>query len=64
MIEVWEKIRCSILFPLLVPGGRWHTVMAGPVSVARPASLVFHNLVRYPFDPPPSRAISSRLDPG
>ena len=26
-IEMWENSRCSILFHLLVPGGRWHTVI-------------------------------------
>ena len=29
-IEMWLKSRCSILFHLLVPGGRWQTVMARP----------------------------------
>ena len=32
-IEMWAKSRCSILFHLLVPGGRWQTVMAMPVRV-------------------------------
>ena len=22
---MWQNIRCSILFHLLVPGGKWHT---------------------------------------
>jgi|SRR5665647_1174563 len=29
---IWENSRCSILFHLLVPGGRWATVTASPVS--------------------------------
>ena len=31
-----------------------------PVARARAASSVFHSLVRYPLDPPPSAQISSR----
>src|SRR6266403_1070013 len=30
-----EKRRCSILFHLLVPGGRWLTVMSRPSSLIR-----------------------------
>jgi hypothetical protein len=29
-----ENKRCSILFHLLVPGGKWHTEMCKPVSSA------------------------------
>jgi len=36
-----ENSRCSILFQLDVPGGRWQTVMQRPVSVAGAASSVF-----------------------
>ena len=45
-IEMWENSRCSILFHLLVPGGRWQTVICQAGSVARAASSVFHSLVR------------------
>ena len=45
-MEMWENSRCSILFHLLVPGGRWQTVMARPVLAARAASSVFHSRVR------------------
>ena len=45
-IEMWENNRCSILFHLEVPGGKWHTVICRPVSVASAASSVFHNRVR------------------
>ena len=45
-IEMWLNSRCSILFHLLVPGGRWHTVMVSPVSSARRANSVFHSRVR------------------
>ena len=45
-IEMWENSRCSILFHLLVPGGRWHTVMVRPVAAASLASSAFHCRVR------------------
>src|ERR1700677_4122818 len=61
LIEMWENKRCSILFHLLVPGGRWHTVIARPVSAASAASSVFHCRVRYPLEPPPSALISRRV---
>jgi hypothetical protein len=35
------NIRCSILFHLLVPGGRWQTVISSPVSRANRASSTF-----------------------
>ena len=41
-----ENSRCSILFHLEVPGGKWHTVISSPVSAARAASSVFHARVR------------------
>jgi hypothetical protein len=63
-IEMWENSRCSILFHLDVPGGRWQTVICRPVSAANAASSVFHSRVRYPLDPPPSAVISSRRAPG
>jgi hypothetical protein len=49
---------------LEVPGGKWHTVTGSPVSPAKRASSVFHSRVRYPFEPPPSAVISSRVAPG
>jgi hypothetical protein len=42
-IVMWENNRCSILFHLLVPGGKWQTVIARPVSAAKSASSAFHN---------------------
>jgi len=36
-----ENSRCSILFHLEVPGGKWQTVIASPVSAARVASSLF-----------------------
>ena len=35
--------RTSILFHLLVPGGKWHTVICRPVSAASMASWSFHS---------------------
>jgi hypothetical protein len=49
-----ENSRCSILFHLLVPGGRCGTVMSRPASAANPASPVFHSRSREPLDPPES----------
>ena len=59
-IEIWLKRRCSILFHLDVPGGKWQTVIVMPVWVASSASSRFHSRSRYPLDPPPSAVISSR----
>jgi hypothetical protein len=36
-------------FHLLVPGGRWQTVMASPVSAARRASSTFQARTRHDF---------------
>src|SRR5215217_5055719 len=45
-IEMWENRRCSIRFHLEVPGGRWHTVTARPVSAASLPSSTFHSRLR------------------
>ena len=58
-----ENSRCSILFHLLVPGGRCSTVMSRPASAANAASSVFHSRSREPLDPPESAVISSRRAP-
>ncbi len=44
-----EKRRCSILFHLLVPGGKWQTRIARPVWSASCCSSVFQRRVRLPF---------------
>ncbi len=49
----WEKRRCSILFHLLVPGGRWLTTMSRPSSLASFCSSRFHSRTREPLLPPP-----------
>ena len=46
--------RCSILFHLLVPGGRWVTVIFRPVSLARRCNSRFHSRTRGPLLPPQS----------
>src|SRR6202140_1806814 len=56
-----ENRRCSILFHLLVPGGKWLTAMASPVSSASVCSSSFHKRRRDPLLPPPSAVISRRL---
>ena len=52
-----EKSRCSILFHLLVAGGRWQTWMGKPSSSASFWSSTFHNRTREPLLPPPSAMI-------
>src|SRR6266699_1393044 len=59
-----ENSRCSILFHLLVPGGRCATVMSRPASAANAASPVFRSRSREPSDPPESAVISRRRAPG
>ena len=34
-----EKSRCSILFHLLVPGGKWHTEISKPRLIRQPLEL-------------------------
>ena len=43
---MWENSRCSILFHLEVPGGKWQQVISSPVSTASAASSAFHARVR------------------
>ena len=57
---MWENSRCSILFHLEVPGGKWHAVISRPVPRASAASSVFQARVRVLFEPPESAVISSR----
>ena len=56
-----ENSRCSILFHLLVPGGKWQTVTSRPVSSANPWSSTFQSRTRDPLLPPPSAQISNRF---
>jgi hypothetical protein len=43
---IWENNRCSILFHVLVPGGRWQTVICSPVSAASLANSTFQARIR------------------
>jgi hypothetical protein len=45
-VEIALNSRCSIRFHLEVPGGRWQTVIAIPVSAANLASSVFQARTR------------------
>src|SRR5258705_3133779 len=56
-----EKRRCSILFHLLVPGGRWLTTMSRSSSLASFCSSRFHKRTREPLLPPPSAVINNRV---
>ena len=38
---MWQNIRCSILFHLLVPGGKWHTEMLSPILVRPVAATTY-----------------------
>ena len=49
--------RCSILFHLLVPGGRWVTVIFRPVSLAKRCSSRFQSFTLAPLLPPQSAVI-------
>jgi len=49
--------RCSVLFHFEVPGGKWLTEIASPVSMASFCSSVFQRLVRLPLPPPQSAVI-------
>src|SRR3954469_6796301 len=62
--EMGAKSRCSILFHLLVPGGRCATVTARPVSSAKRCSSRFHSRTRAPLLPPQSAVMTSRLASG
>jgi hypothetical protein len=56
-----ENSRCSMRFHLLVPGGRWHTVIGMPSSSASLWSSSFHSRTRDPLLPPPSAVITRRV---
>ena len=56
-----ENKRLSILFHLLVPGGKWQTEIFSPVSSANCCNSHFHSLTRAPLLPPESAVISSRF---
>ena len=58
--EIKENSRCSTLFHLLVPGGKWHTRIDRPVASANFCSPTFHDRKRYPLLPPPSAVITRR----
>ena len=61
---MWQNRRCSILFHLLVPGGKWRTVKFMFNSVANPSSAIFHKRLRLPLLPPPSAVIIKRVARG
>jgi hypothetical protein len=63
-MEMWLNSRCPILFHFDVPGGKWQTVTARPVSAASRASCVFHARIRSPLLPPASAVTSSRVAVG
>ena len=52
--EIKQNIRCSILFHLLVPGGKCETWMVRFSSLASCCNSFFHSRFRQPLLPPPS----------
>ena len=61
---MWLNSRCSILFHFEVPGGKWQTVIARPVSAASAASSALNTRDRGLFDPPASAVTNSRVAVG
>jgi hypothetical protein len=55
-----ENSRCSILFHVLVPGGKWQTEISIPSSFASCCSSTFHSLILGPLLPPASAGMRSR----
>ena len=53
------NILCSILFHLLVPGGKWETYTFILKSFANFCSSTFHSLLCTPLLPPPSAFINN-----
>ena len=58
---IWQNIRCSILFHLLVPGGKWHTEIFNRIWLESSCSATFHSRERLLLLPPRSYRID-RLD--
>ena len=62
LTAMWENRRCSILFHLLVPGGKCRTAIDNPVRLANLySSSHFHSRIRGPLLPPASAVISSEV---
>src|SRR5439155_13284388 len=61
---IWQNIRCSILFHLLVPGGKWQTLTRSPASSANRCSSHFHSRLRLPLLPPPSATTNNSVARG
>ncbi|KAA6340472.1 hypothetical protein EZS27_011666 [termite gut metagenome] len=59
-----ENKRCSILFPLPVPGGKWHTLISKPVSVADCCHSFFRKRLEELLLPTPSAVIISFFESG
>jgi hypothetical protein len=61
---MWQNSRCSILFHLLVPGGKWQTVTCSPVRSAKRCSETFHSRARALLLPPLSAVMRSSVAVG
>src|SRR5258708_4540486 len=56
---MYEKSRCSIVFHLLVPGGKWLVVIVRPVRLASCCSSHFHRRSPLPLLPPASAQLGA-----
>ncbi len=55
---------CSIVFHLLVPGGKWLTWIVSPRRSAMPCNSAFHARERWPLLPPASAVMKSSFVDG
>src|SRR5947199_5680896 len=62
LILINENSLCSIVFHLLVPGGKWQMEISRLVWSASRWRSFFQSFSRYPFDPPESAVIINRVD--
>ena len=60
-IVMYENMRCSILFHLLVPGGKWQTLTLRPTLSANLWSDHFHSRLRALLLPPESAVINNEV---
>ena len=56
-----NRAMCSMRFHLLVPGGRWQTLISMPSSRASFCNSTVHNRTRFPLEPPQSAVIDEQL---
>src|SRR5262249_44338622 len=60
-MPIWLNKQCSILFHLLVPGGKWHTRIDNFNSSANSCSATFQRRLRKLLLPPPSAVTNNSV---